>query len=128
MATPASLYYARKHNRSLRNLKRFTSDIASPVNLGSVLVGNPTSLGYLLPANCQMGISFSAIAVAGDITVAKGSETLGTPNLAANEIHRLGYFGKNQILIPSSGIAGTVTVYVFNDRFVGFPIATGVFS
>jgi len=128
MATPASLYYARKHNRVLRNLKGFTGDIASPVDLGSVLAGNPTSSGYLLPANCQMGISFSAIAVAGDITVAKGSETLGTPNLAANEIHRLGYFGKNQILIPSSGIAGTVTVYVFNDRFVGFPIATGVFS
>lgn len=125
MITQAHLFYSRERNRELRLRKRFSSTI---FNLGSVASGNPLPNPFIMPANGEIGISFSNAITADNLTIAVGSRTLKTTTLDANKIFRLGFFEKDKKLIPSSTIAGVVTLHYFNDWFKSKSIANGTFT
>lgn len=128
MTLQAALYHNRERNRSLRRGKKFTSLISSPFDLGTVAAGSPSPNPLVLPAASFVGISFSSGVTASELTVAVGLRTIGTKALAADEIFRLGFFERAFSLVPTSDIAGTVTLYRFDQWFRASAIATGVFT
>lgn len=108
---------------------RFASIISTPEDLGTVAAGNPASSSLTLPAGAYIGISIDSGCTAGQLEVATSTgRTLATPALAADEIHRLGFLERDVAITPESAVAGTVSIYYFDEWRVPYEIATGVFS
>lgn len=128
MSRQAALYHSRERNRDLNRGRRFASLVSSPFDLGSVAGGNPSPNAFSMPAAANIGISFSGAVTAGDIIIAVGSRTLGTPDLSADQIHRLGFFETGVQLIPTCANAGTVTLHYLDQWFRPSAVATGEFS
>jgi hypothetical protein len=128
MSRQAALYHNRERNRDLNRGRRFASLVSSPFDLGTVAGGNPSPNPFSMPVAANIGISFSGTVTAGDISISASSRTLGTPDLAADEIHRLGFFEAGVSIIPTGANAGTVTLHYFDQWFRPSAIATGVFS
>lgn len=125
----AALFHARERRRSAQDVQTFDPDVASPFNMGSVLATNPLGTPYPIPKDAQLGVSFSVPVSAGQLTVAtNGGRTIGTPALAADQIHRLGKLNRALLLTPTSAIAGTVTLHVFDEWYRPSAIATGIFT
>jgi len=128
-AEQAALFHARERRSSAQDHQSFDTDIASPANMGTVAATNPLTTAYDVPKDAQLGVSFSVGVSAGQLTVATNdSRTIGTPALAANQVHRLGNIRRALELTPTCAIAGTVTIHVFDDWFRPTAIATGVFT
>ena len=88
-----------------------------------------TSSALSLPANARLGISFSAPVGAGQLSVdTETGRTLGTPALVADEIYRLDWLERTVDVTITSAIAGTATLYVFDQWMRSYPIATVVFT
>jgi len=108
---------------------RFKSLIDTPASLGTVAAGNQSPNSVALPASGVIGISFSAPVAAGQLTAETSTgRSLGTPALAANTIHRMGYFEPGVTFKATSAIAGTVTLHYLDEWRRSNAIATGVFS
>jgi len=81
-----------------------------------------------MPANARIAVSFSTGISAGDLTLAAGLATFGTPDLAADQVYRLSYVERAESVVPTCAVAGTVTLYVLNEWMLSDAIATGVFT
>jgi len=127
MARRPYIFNARKRQLAAQNFTSYKDDIASPVDLGSVAAGNDLS-AYTTPAGSRLAVSFSNPITAGQLTVAIGANTLGIPDLAADEVRRLDWAENTEQVVINSAIAGTVTLYVLNQWQEPFQIATGVFT
>lgn len=116
--------------RRLHHLRKryFSGYISSPFDLGSVAATGVLPNPFLMKAAGNIGISFSAGITAGQLTISRGSRTIKTPNLVANQIHRLGFFETKFSLTPSCAIAGTVTIHYLDHYFKSSPVATGTFT
>lgn len=129
MSRQAALYHNRERRRSLSRERSFSAQVASPFALGSVGTGGDSPNPLVLLDSINIGVSFSAPVTAGQLTIdTNRGKTLGTPALAADEIHRLGFFEKNVTLTPSCAVAGTVTIHILDDRRIPSAVATGTFT
>jgi hypothetical protein len=120
MPTARQAYIQRAHKRRVAaaNFQKFAADIASP------FVATVTP--YTMPASGRIGVSFSALTTAGQISVSIGAREMNTPALAANQIYRLDVIDRAKEIVLDCAIAGTVTLYVFNEWMQPFAIATAV--
>lgn len=108
---------------------QFGSLIATPFDMGTVAATNPLTDDLVLPEAANIGISFDDAVTAGDLIITTSTgRTLGTPDLSADELWRIGFFERSVEILVESGIAGTVTLHYLDDRRVPFAIATGVFT
>lgn len=99
--------------------RSFLSFIDSPVNA--------LPSGLVLPEAANIGVSFSSIIAAGNLTLTtQKGRALKTPALQAGVIHRLGFFEKGTTLVPSCTVSGTVSIYYLDDWRNPYLIATGV--
>ena len=125
----AALYHSRERLRNARRIDKAQALIDSPHDLGTVAAGNPSSSPLTLPYDAEYGISFSAGITSGELTVAtEPSRSLGTPDLAADQVRKLGFFHKDRTFTPASDVAGDVTLYIFDNWSRPKAIATGTFS
>lgn len=98
--------------------RSFLSFINSPVNA--------LPSGIKLPEAANIGVSFSAVIAAGNLTLTtQKGRALKTPALQAGVIHRLGFFDKGTVLTPSSSVAGIISIYYLDDWRNPYLIATG---
>lgn len=125
----AALYHARERRSSAQDVQSFDADVTSPFDMGTVAATGDLPTPYPSRKDAQLGISFSVPIAVGQLTVdLADGRTMGTPALAADQVHRLGNIRRALELTPSCAIAGTVTIYVFDEWFRPDAIATGVFS
>lgn len=118
-----------ERRREAARKSRFSSLIASPFDMGTVGATNPSPNALVLPSAGVIGISFSTGVTAGQVTIETGSgRSLGTPDLAADVIHRLGFFEPGVALTVTGAIAGTATLHYLDDWRRSAAIATGVFT
>ena len=121
----AALFYNRERRRDAAKVQHATLQF----DLGTVGAGGDLPESYTLAAAGDFAISFDAPVAAGEVTVAtEVGRTLGTPALAADQIHRLGYFERARTLTVTSAIAGTATLYVLDNWRRPIVVATGVFT
>lgn len=94
----------------------------------TALISTPASLPLSLPEAGVLGVSCSAPVSQGQLIVTSSTgRTMGTPNLAANEIWRIGFFEKGVEMDITAAPAGTVRLHYLDDRREPFIIATGTF-
>ena len=109
---------------------RFSSLISSPdILTGGVApaVSSPLSL----PAAGYLAISYSVGVTLGDLQLNTSTgKVLGTPNLDADELHRIGWFERNVAVdLEITGvIAGVASLYYLNDWRQEFLIGTATFT
>jgi hypothetical protein len=124
-------------NRTLVDRRRaaqrkvgFKSLITSP----QVLTGGiapAISSALALPNGAYLGLSYSVAVTSGQLQAnTNGGRTLGTPDLDADEIHRIGWFerGFSMDLEITAAVAGTATLHYLDEWRNSFPIATAVFT
>lgn len=129
MSRQAALFHNRERRRALSRERSFSAQIASPFDLGSAAAAGDSPNPLVLLDSINVAVSFSAAITAGQLTIdTNRGKTLGTLALAADEIHRLGFFEKNVSLTPSCAIAGDVTIYILSDRRIPSVVATGTFT
>lgn len=126
--SPSVLFLARKRRRALQNEHFYRADIASPFDLGTIGAGNPLPNAYVVPAGARLAVSFSVGVTAVQLTVDIGANTIGTRALLADEIQRLVHAELNEDVVPTCGIAGTVTLYRLSEWQLPIAIASGVFT
>ena len=117
-------------NRRLESLrkKKFSSRIQSPFVLGSVAINTQSANGLILPEAAVIGISSSNAVSQGQLLLyTNRGRIVGTPNLAANQIWRSGFFEKGLILKVLSTVARSVSLHYLDDRRKPFIIANGSF-
>lgn len=114
------MYHVRERRRERQDLSAYQFLIATPIDVASDSI--------VLPANGEIGVSFSTPVAAGDLTVTVGSRNLENPALDADVVHKLGYFERGRELsFVWSGDPATITVYVIDlDR--KFEIGTGALT
>lgn len=125
------LYRFRRRRRSAQDVRLFASLIASPFDLGTAAAGNPLPNALTLPANGFLGISEDAAPSAGDLSVDIGARSVGIAGGLADQIFRLGYAERAESVsvdLGGSAPSGTVALYVFDEWFRPFVIATGTVS
>ncbi len=109
---------------------RFSSLISSP----DVLAGGaaPAVSGALsLPASGFLAISFDVGINSGDLQMNTNTgRVLGTPNLLADVLHRIGWFEKDvEIDLEVTGATpGVASLYYLNDWRQEFLIGTATFT
>lgn len=106
-----ALSLLRKKRRQAETLKsRYKALIATP----QTLLGGAApavSAALPLPANARLAVSSDAPVAAGAVVVnVAGGRTLGTPALAAGELHELGYIESGREVTLETTIAGAATV------------------
>ena len=125
MTRQAALFHMRERRRAAANVQRTTTGF----DLGTAAALSELPNPYVVAANAEYAVSFSAAVTADELTVAtETARTLGTPALDPDQIRRIGYFERGRTLTPTAGIAGTVTLYVLDDWSRPIPVATGVFT
>ncbi len=117
-----------RRRRYAQDATALTGLRTSPATLtGAVAPGTSSALS--LPANTRVGISFSIGITAGQLTVdTETSRNLGTPALVADEIYRLDWLERGVDVTITSAVAGTATLYAFDEWMRSYPIATVVFT
>lgn len=124
----ASLYHSRERKRDLRREGRFASFVASPFDLGDQAAMSPATNPFTVPASASLAISFSDSVTSGDVEIAVGGRTIQTPDLAADQIFKIGYFEQDFTLTPTANIAGTMTLYLLDQWNKATAIAEGTWS
>lgn len=124
----ASLYHARARRKSLQLEGKFADLFATPHNLGTQAALAAATTPLVMPHAAQLGVSLNAGVTAGNIEIAVGTRTILTSNLSVNQIARIGYFERGFTITPTVNIAGTLTIYYFNEWFKETAIATGVWT
>lgn len=119
---------ALKRNKEARSHNFFDGDVASPFDLGSVGAASPSPNPYNVLGRMRLGISFSVPITGGQLTLDSNSREYATPSLGADEIHRLDVFPVGRDIIPTCAIAGTVTLFVFDQWMNSQEIANGIFT
>ncbi len=120
----------KKHRLERFEKKRFGLLIATP----EVLTGgiSPTESSALtLPFSCKLGISFSVAITSGQLDVnTTTGRVLGTKDLAADEIHELGFLERGiEITIePTVSLPGIASLYYLDQWKIPFVIATATFT
>jgi len=125
------LYRNRRRRRSAQDLRAYAALIASPFDLGTAAAGNDLPNTFQLPANGYLGIAIDASSSAGDLSVSIGGRNVGIAGGGADQIFRLGYAERAEeieVSIGSGAPSGAVTLYVFDEWFRPFAIATGTVS
>lgn len=108
----------------------FKGLIASP----QVLTGGlapATSSTLALPQTGHVGVSYSVPITSGQLLVnVNNGRALGTPNLAANQIFRVGWLERGLLIDVelTAAVAGTATLYYMNEWKKPSAIATAVFT
>lgn len=88
------------------------------------LIQTPASFPLILPEAGVIGISSSAPVSQGQlIATTSTGRTLGTPNLAANEVWRIGFLEKGVSVNITAGPNGTARLHYLDDRRDAFIIA-----
>lgn len=100
----------------------------TPHNLGTQAALAAATTPLVMPQAAWLGVSLNAVVTAGNIEIAVGSRTIRTSALSANQIARIGYFERGFTITPTVNIAGTLTLYYFNEWFKGTAIATGIWT
>lgn len=125
----AALFHARERRSHAQDVQSFDDDIASPFSMGTVAASGSLPTPYPARKDAQIGVSFSVPVTAGQLVVdLADGRSIGTPALAAGQVHRLGNIRRALELTPTCAIAGTVTLHVFDEWFRPDPISTGVFT
>lgn len=129
----AALFHARERRASAQDVISFNTLIATPTNMGTVGATNPLTTPVVIPKNANIGVSFSVILTQGQVTIdtenpGSGTRTITVPALAADVVHNIGPITQLRTLTPTGAIAGTITIYVFDDWHRPTAIATGVFT
>jgi hypothetical protein len=108
---------------------RFLSLTETPFDMGTVAINNPSPNELVLPESGDIGVSFSVPVSLGQLIVSSNSgRTLGTPNLVADQVWRIGFFERAITMVAQSAVAGTVTIHFLDGHRKPFSIATGVFT
>ena len=123
-----SLYHSRMRRKSLQRERKFEDLFATPYGLGTQAALAAATTPFVMPQAAWLGVSLSVGAAAGNIKIAVGTRTILTSALSANQITRIGYFERGFKITPTVDIAGTLTLYYFNEWFKGTTIATGVWT
>lgn len=128
MTLAHALYLKRKRLRLQQEVRAFDALVASPFDLGSAAAGSALPNTFALPHNGRFAVSASAGVQQGDLLIAFGARIVSTRSLAADELYRLHYFERDRLVELSSDPgcpACDVTLYLLDERFKPFPIATG---
>lgn len=100
--------------------KSFQPLMTSPTDVSSV--------GLTLPESGNIGVSYSVPISQGQLLLnSSNGRSVGTPDLAANQVWRIGFYEKGVVLNPAQTPAGTLTIHYLDDRRVPHVIATGDF-
>lgn len=92
------------------------------------LIGTPASLPLAIPEAGVIGVSSSVAVAQGQLIITTSTgRTLGTPDLAANEVWRIGFFERGVQINITAAPAGTARLHYLDDRRDAFVIATGTF-
>lgn len=129
MSLQAALYNARKRRRYAAEFQRFSADISSPEDLGSVASGLDLS-AYTVKGSVNLGISLDQNITVDSVQITTGrfGRTIVVPVTPADVVARIGYHPKGETFTIAAGLTGTVTLYVFDEWFRPTAIATGVFT
>lgn len=93
----------------------------------TALIETPASLPLMLPEAGVLGVSSSVGVSQGQLIMSTSTgRSIGTPDLAANEIWRIGFYERGVEIDISSAPSGTVTLHYLDDRRDAFAIATGI--
>lgn len=97
-------------------------------NKFQALITTPGAIPVTLPDAGVIGISSSVSVSQGQlIATTSTGRTLGTPDLAANEVWRIGFYERGVEIDVTAAPAGTVRLHYLDDRRDAFVIATGTF-
>lgn len=92
------------------------------------LIQTPASLPLPLPEAGVIGVSSSVAVSQGQLIVTTSTgRTLGTPDLAANEVWRIGFLERGVEVDITAAPAGTARLHYLDDRRDAFVIAAGTF-
>lgn len=81
------------------------------------LIQTPASLPLPLPEAGVLGVSSSVSVSQGQLIVTTSTgRTIGTPNLAANEVWRIGFFERGVQINITAGPNGTARLHYLDDR------------
>lgn len=119
-----------KRRRSEALKSRYKALIESPQTLAGG-VAPAASAALALPANARLAVSSDAPMAAGVVVVnVAGGRVLGTPALAAGELHEIGYLeiGKEITLEKTTAGAATITLYFLDEWKRPREIASSVFT
>lgn len=126
-----ALSLSRQKRRRAETLKsRYAALIASPQTLAGG-AAPATSAALALPANARLAVSSDAPVAAGDVVVnVAGGRVLGTPSLAAGELHEIGFLelGREVTLEKTVAGAATITLYFLDEWKRPSAIASSVFA
>lgn len=126
-----TLGLTRQKRRRAEALKsRFAALIAAPQALAAGIAPT-TSAALTLPSEAFLGVSYSVPVTSGQLQLNTSTgRVLGTPDLAANEIHRIGFIerGVTVDVQLTAAVAGTATIHYLNGRRQPFAIATATFT
>lgn len=120
MTRAAALYHARSRRRTADRVSKYAALIATPHDIGASAV--------TLPAAGEIAVAADVSVTAGDISIATNtSRTLETPDLDADQLHRLGHFEKG-VTLDVTFTGGDVTLYILDDWKKATAFATGTFA
>lgn len=115
--------HARDRRKRAQNFKKFPS---SPFDLGSAAAGADLPNPFAMPAQGRLGVSVDAVTTVGQITATNGAgRAVSIAGGPAGTIFRLDHFERGQEVTVSSAVAGTVSLYVFDEWSRPKVIATG---
>ena len=132
MAAPRPVILYNNRRRAKRRIidKIYSGLVAAP----QALTGGaaPTTSSTLtLPTGARLGVAYSVGVSAGQLQAGSSTgRTMGTPALAAGEIHEIGYFGQDVAmdLEITAAVAGTATLYQYDSLGEPRAIATAIFT
>lgn len=108
---------------------RFKSLISSVFALGTVARNNYSTNALALPASGNIGISCSVAISQGELLAQTSTgKIVGTPDLAADQVHHIGYFEKGVTIKIKSAKAGTGRISFLDERREANTIASGTFT
>jgi hypothetical protein len=122
------MFLATKRNKERRNDSAFAELIANPIAATSTAPGADRVDVFTMPANGRLAVSFNAILTVSQLRLLVGSRIIFAPALAANKIHEIGFFEKDQSIGFRCAIAGAVTVYHLDSFSRPNEIASGVIA
>lgn len=92
------------------------------------LIASPGSFPLVLPEAGVIGVSCDAAVSQGELIVSTSTgRSIGTPDLEADQVWRLGFLERGVEVDISASPTGTVTLHYLDDRRKEFAVATGSF-
>lgn len=91
-------------------------------------ISTPGAFPFTMPEAGILGVSSSVAVSQGALIVSTSTgRSIGTANLAPNQIHRLGFFEKGVEIDISASPVGNITLHYLDNRREASAIATGTF-